>query len=479
MNYVPSWRAQAEHRLRLMRELKRRECRRSFLAFCTEALKPLGLTPAPHHRLLINELEQIARGENDRLLVNMPPGSAKSTYASILFPAWLLQQPNFNIIGASHTASLAESFSRRTIGMVREHADMLGINLVREAVADWETTNGSYYKAAGVGGPITGRRANIAIIDDPVKSREDADSEAFRERAWGWFSADLRTRLKPHGRIVVIMTRWHEDDLGGRLLLQQGHLWRTLKLPAIAGDDDPLGRAPGDWLWDDNEYGYGAELRKVYDEYQANGAMRDWGALFQQDPRPSDGGVFKTHLISVLDATPAGNHVVRAWDLAATEQTGTRDPDWTVGVKMMRTQEGAFVVLDVVRIRGGPDDVERSIVNTAALDGRHCRVGIAQDPGQAGKQQVLYLTRKLTGYRVESSPETGDKATRAAPVASQVNVGNVSMVKASWNAPFVNELAAFPSGQKDDQVDAFSRAFSMVGLRPPPIRIDPELLRRI
>jgi predicted phage terminase large subunit-like protein len=250
-------------------------------------------------------------------------------------------------------------------------------------------------------------------------------------------------------------------------------------LPAIAGDDDPLGRAPGDWLWGDDDYGYASELRRVYDEYQANGAMRDWGALFQQDPRPADGGVFKTHLISTLDAAPAGNNVVRAWDLAATEQTGTRDPDWTAGVKMMRTQEGGFVVLDVVRFRGGPDDVERGIVNTAALDGHHCRIGIAQDPGQAGKQQVLYLTRKLPGYRVESSPETGDKSTRAAPVASQVNVGNVSMVKASWNAPFVNELAAFPSGTKDDQVDAFSRAFSMVGLRPPPIRIDPEFLRRV
>jgi predicted phage terminase large subunit-like protein len=480
MNYAPSWRGQAEHRLRLIRELKRRECRRSFLAFCIEALKPLGLSPAPHHRLLINELEQIARGENDRLLINMPPGSAKSTYASVLFPAWLLAQaPNLSVIGASHTADLAEAFSRRTMGMVREHAEMLGMDLAKESVANWETTNGGAYKSAGVGGPITGRRADCAIIDDPVKSREDADSERYRERAWAWFSADLRTRLRPCGRIVLIMTRWHEDDLGGRILLQQGDRWRVLKLPAIAGDDDPLGRAPGDWLWGDDDYGYASELRRVYDEYQANGAMRDWGALFQQDPRPADGGVFKTHLISVLDAAPAGNNVVRAWDLAATEQTGTRDPDWTAGVKMMRTQEGGFVVLDVVRFRGGPDDVERSIVNTAALDGHHCRIGIAQDPGQAGKQQVLYLTRKLSGYRVESSPETGDKSTRAAPVASQVNVGNVSMVKASWNAPFINELSSFPSGNKDDQIDALSRAFSMVGLRPPPIRIDPEFLRRV
>lgn len=464
-----------------MKEIRRRECRANFLAFCIDALQPLGLTPAPHHRLLIDELEQIARGENDRLLVTMPPGSAKSTYSSILFPAWLLAQGSgISIIGASHTADLAESFSRRVMGTVRENAETLGVSLIKESVANWETSNGCHYKSAGVNGPITGRRADFAIIDDPVKSREDADSERFRDRAWGWFSADLRTRLKPNGRIVVIMTRWHEDDLGGRLLLQQGHLWRQLKLPAIAGEDDPLQRAPGEWLWDsDDHYGYGAELRKVHDEYVANGAMRDWGALFQQDPRPSDGGVFKTHLISTLEAAPAGGNVVRAWDLAATEQFGTRDPDWTVGVKMMRTQDGGFVVLDVIRFRGGPDDVERAIVNTAAQDGRHCRIGIAQDPGQAGKQQILYLTRKLSGYRVESSPETGDKSTRAAPVASQVNVGNVSMVKAKWNAAFIDELGSFPSGSKDDQVDALSRAFSMVGLRPPPIRISPEFLARV
>lgn len=413
-------------------------------------------------------------------MVCMPPGSAKSTYVSVLFPAWLLaQEPNFSIIGASHTADLADSFSRRVMGIVRDQSATLGYGLASEAVTGWATTNGGFYKAAGVGGPITGRRASCAIIDDPVKSREDADSERFRDRAWNWFSADLRTRLKPGGKIVVVMTRWHEDDLGGRLIQQQGDLWRVLKLPAIAGESDPIGRQPGEWLWSDDAYGYGNELKKVYAEYQSNGAMRDWSALYQQEPRPGEGALFKTHLIGAIDAEPTGKNIVRAWDLAATEKVGTRDPDYTVGVKMMRTNEGRFVILDVVRLRGGPDDVEQAIVNTAALDGHGVRIGIAQDPGQAGKQQILYLTRKLAGYRVESSPETGDKSTRAAPIASQVNVGNVSMVKARWNAPFIDELSGFPSGSKDDQVDALSRAFSMVGLSRGPMKIDPALLARV
>lgn len=473
-------RSDLERELLLERELWKRECRKSLTAFAIEALAPFDQQPAAHHRLLINELEALARGENDRLMVCMPPGSAKSTYASVLFPAWLFaREPNLSIIGASHTADLADAFSRRVMGVIRENSGTLGYGLATESMTGWATTNGGFYKAAGVSGPITGRRADVAIVDDPVKSREDANSERYRDRAWDWFSADLRTRLKPGGRILVIMTRWHEDDLGGRLLQQQGDLWRVLKLPAIAGENDQMGRAPGEWLWNDDDYGYGAELKKVYTEYQSNGAMRDWSALFQQEPRPGEGALFKTSMVGVMEAEPAGANIVRAWDLAATEQTGTRDPDWTVGLKLLRMQDGRFVVLDITRIRGGPDEVEQAIVNTAALDGRTVRVGIAQDPGQAGKQQILYLTRKLTGYRVESSPETGDKSTRAAPVASQVNVGNVSMVKARWNASFLDELAAFPSGSKDDQVDALSRAFSMIGLGRLPISINPALLARV
>lgn len=425
----------------------------------------------------------VATGQTKRLMLNLPPGSAKSTYASVLFPPWLLaQRPGLNIIGASNTSTLADSFSRRVMNEIRQHGQTLGYSLGRESAEMWDTTNGGTYRAAGVGGIITGLRADLALIDDPVKSREEADSELLREKQWNWFTADLRTRLKPEAAIIVIMTRWHEDDLGGRLLDRQAGLWRVVSLPAIAGDDDPLGREPGEWLWSDDDYGYGAELRKVHDEFENAGAMRDWGALYQQNPQPADGSLFKVGQISVLPAAPAGLDIVRGWDLAATAKVGTRNPDWTVGVKLMRTAEGRFVVLDVVRFRGGPDDVESVIVNTAKQDGARVRISIPQDPGQAGKTQIAYLVRKLAGFRVESSTETGDKATRAAPIASQVNVGNVSIVSdddgKKWNTVFLNELAGFPSGAKDDQVDALSRAFSMVGMRSAPMRISPEALAR-
>jgi predicted phage terminase large subunit-like protein len=162
---------------------------------------------------------------------------------------------------------------------------------------------------------------------------------------------------------------------------------------------------------------------------------------------------------------------VRAWDLAATRELGTRDPDWTVGAKLTRTSEGRFVVEDVVRLRGSPDEVEAAIVATASRDGAGVQIRLPQDPGQAGKAQALYLTRKLAGYRVHSQPVTGDKSTRAAPLAAQVNVGNVSIVQAPWNRALLDELASFPSGAHDDQVDALADAFAGLIAPPEPARM--------
>lgn len=418
----------------------------------------------------------MARGETKRLMVNMPPGSAKSTYGSVLFPAWAMaQRPGIDVIGASNTANMAETFSRRVMGLVRDYSPTLGYRLTREAAEQWETSARGRYRAAGVGGAIAGTRADLVIIDDPTRSRADAESEVVRESQWAWFTGDLRTRLKPDAAIVVIMTRWHMDDIGGRLLERQPDLWKVVSLPAMAEINDALGRLPGEWLWGDDGYGYGAELVKAHEEYVAAGAMRDWAALYQQRPTLAEGAVFKIEKIGVFDVPSAGAQVVRAWDLAATADTGTRNPDWTVGLKLLRTPDNKFIVLDVVRLRGGPDEVEAAIVNTAAQDGPAVRVGLPQDPGQAGKQQVLYLTKKLAGYRVDSSPESGDKATRAAPVASQANVGNLHLVRAGWNHPLLDELAAFPNGLKDDQVDALSRAFMML-TGPGSVAIGPDLL---
>lgn len=445
----------------LRAELRRREARSSFLSWCELALEPMGHAPAAHHRLLIAELEAIASGDNDRLMICMPPGSAKSTYVSIYFPAWFLAQAsNRAVVGASHTADLAESFSRRLMNVIRENSDTLGFALSTESVSGWETSAGGLYRSVGVGGPVTGRRADLLIIDDPVKSRQQADSPVERDRVWSWFTADLLTRLRPGGKVVLVMTRWHEDDLAGRLLQAQPDRWKLLNLPAIAGENDALGRAPGAWLWSDGEYGYAANLQSQLEDYRTLGGLRDWEALFQQNPRPGTGALFKAHLIGTIDAIPVGGRTVRGWDLAATRLAGSRDADWTVGVKLTRTQTGSYIIEDVVRLRGGPDEVDDAILKTAQRDGKGVQISIPQDPAAAGKARALQLVKMLSGYNASATLESGDKATRAAGCASQVNVGNFSMLSGHWNAALVDELGGFPSTRHDDQVDALARSFN-------------------
>lgn len=438
------------------------KCRRDLTSWCVEGLRHTGYKPAAHHRLLIQYLEGVANGQIKRLMVFMPPGSAKSTYASHLFPCFLYEQKkNLKIIGASHTTGLALDFSGRVQQYVLEHDDVLTYRLRSENKQRWYTTNGGEYLAAGVGTAIPGFRADVGIIDDPVKGRKEADSETDRESVWKWYLGSFERRLTPGAAVIIILTRWHEDDLAGRLLQIQPGEWEVISLPAEAEKDDLLGRKPGEWLWTDDNYKYGKELPKIKAELEKAGASREWTAQYQQHPRPLDGSIFKTDMISKLAAEPAGS-VVRAWDLAATKETGTRDPSWTRGIRLVKTELGRYVVSDVKSIRGTPDEVERVILNTAYQDGKGVRIGMPQDPGQAGKSQALYYSRKLAGYMLEISPESGDKATRASPVASQCNIGNLDVVEAPWNRSFIEELASFPSGAHEDQVDALSRAFMML-----------------
>jgi predicted phage terminase large subunit-like protein len=479
--------ALAMEHLRKARAAVREVARGDYRTWCEEVGRPRGWAPAAHHIKIIEAVERVLKGECPRLMINAPPGSAKSTYTSELLPAHVLSRfPGFNLIGASNTSTLAEDFSERTLSLIDAMPELMPFRLRKRSAPLWTTNDRGRYRAAGVGVAIAGNRADGVLIDDPVKSREAAESETQREKTWNWFISDLRTRLKPGAWIIVIMTRWHEDDLGGRLQERQKGLWEVLNLPAQAYDmdpdtglipPDPLGRDPGQCLWGDDGYGYGEALKIIKREYEQAGAMRDWQALYQGRPTVGEGTVFKVAGLSVIDEEPVATpNAVRAWDLAATKKMGTADPDWTVGLKLMRTREDGYVILDVERLRGGPEDVERAIMDTAKRDGKRVAISLPQDPGQAGKSQALQLTKKLAGYRVTATVESGDKATRAAPAAAQVNIGNVAMLRGSWNAPLRAELAAFPGGTHDDMVDAFSRAFSMVALNRPLV-VSNEALR--
>jgi predicted phage terminase large subunit-like protein len=441
------------------------QIRGTLRSWAEEALKGTGFRPAAHHLYLLSELEGLAGGDYDRLMILMPPGSAKSTYASVVFPAWwFIQHPRSSVISASHSRSLAEHFSRQVRSLILEKQQYLGFSITQDhrAVDAWTTSSGGEYIAIGVRGAITGRRADLVIIDDPVKSQADAESSRQREHIWDWYKSDVTTRLKPRGKVVLIMTRWHPDDLGGQLLERSKAEWRVVRLPAFAEAGDPLGRSAGAPLWPEwEDHDALARKRDLIGE-------RAWSALFQQNPIPSCDRLFTIDRIAVVQPEHDAEATVRAWDLAATGSTGQNDPDWTVGVKLSRGKAGRYIILDVVRIRGTPRQVEELILMTAQRDGTNVIVAIPEDPGQAGKSQISYLTRQLAGFHVTSSRETGSKATRAMPLASQVEAGNLSIIRGEWSRALLDEMRDFPWGKKDDQIDALVRAFTTLTMRPRP-----------
>jgi predicted phage terminase large subunit-like protein len=440
----------------------RRDIRDSLSAWAHLVLAPRQQKPALHHLAIIDALEKVSSGETTRLLLLMPPGSAKSTYATLLFPAWWhARHPETAVITACHTASLAEHFGRGVRALLEEHAPRLQVKLREDARAAHRflTAQGGEYFAIGVQGAVTGRRADLALIDDPVRCFADAESFSAREQLWNWFRSELVTRLKPDGRMVVAMTRWHMDDLAGRLIAQGG--WATLRLPAIAETDDPLGRETGAALWPEWE-----GLPGLMDKRQMLGE-RAFAAMFQQAPQLEGGQLFDMRLIPLVDEVGVGP-AVRAWDLAATAGGGG-DPDWTVGLKLVRNRS-CFIVDDVIRFRAVAGERDTRIRRCADVDGAQVIIGLAQDPGQAGKSQIGALTGMLAGYRVVSRRETGDKALRAAPVASQAHHGNLLVRRGVWNAAFLDELSCFPHGSKDDQVDALSLAFAFLTENTTPAR---------
>lgn len=308
--------------------------------------------------------------------------------------------------------------------------------------------------------------SNCILIDDPHKA-DEARSDVIRQGVIEWFQNTLESRKNDpqNTPIIVIMQRLHENDLAGWLLGGgNGEEWEHVCLPAITEQDTALWPEKHDI----------AELRRMQ-----TASPYTFAGQYQQSPSTPEGNVIKPDQMDVIEALPAtGIHWVRAWDLASTAPKHGADPDWTVGAKWGKDRAGKFYIADVVRMRGSPDEVEATIVNTAARDGKSVRISIPQDPGQAGKSQILYLTKKLAGYRVSSSPETGDKITRAEPMAAQINVGNVSMLKAPWNDALVAEMRIFPNGTHDDQVDAGSRAFNQLTARSGPMAISDEILRK-
>lgn len=383
----------------------------------------------------------------------VPPRHGKSEMVTVRYPVWRLErEPELRVIVGAYNQMLANTFSRKARRIAERR---LSLTDDRTAVEQWETTAGGGLRAVGVGAGITGQGGNLIVIDDPVKSREEAESETYRERVWQWYTDDLYTRLEPGGAIILIMTRWHEDDLAGRILASEdAGRWSVVNLPAEAEQDDPLGRAPGDPLCPERfDADALADIRRVL-------GSRSYTALYQQRPQPPEGDVLKREWFTQFVDEAHAAHVtarVRYWDMAATEAGG----DYTVGVRVATTRDGRYYIEDVVRGQWSSQQRDTIVKQTAETDGRGCYVRREEEPGSSGKDVSAAFVRLLAGFPVLPAERvTGDKAVRVQPFAAQAEAGNVVLVRGAWNKPYIEELTAFPTGTHDDQVDASSGAFN-------------------
>jgi len=339
--------------------------------------------------------------------------------------------------------------------LVEEHGPTLGLSIAPDnaAAGRWALTQGGEYYAAGVGVGIAGFRADLAIIDDPVRSREDADSALVREKTWDWYKSDLSTRMKPGGRIVLIQTRWNEDDLAGRLLLDMqkgGDAWDVLSLPAFAtGEADALGRQAGEALWDD-EYGYGEFLRHE----QRTQSPRNWSALYQQSPVPEEGNQFKAEWLRPYTTHPALDTlaVYGGSDYAVTSDGG----DYTVHVVVGVDVDSRIYLLDLWRGQSSTDvwvrEWCRLVREWRPLDWAEEKGQITAGVGPFIEQEAR---RNKAFVNREQFPTRGDKSVRAQSIRGRMSIDGLYVpTSAPWFADFRAELLSFPAGKHDDQVDA-------------------------
>jgi predicted phage terminase large subunit-like protein len=394
----------------------------------------------------------------------LPPGSAKSTYATVVAPTWAMGRvPDFKVIGVSYGSDLARKFGRRMRSIVRQHAyNMLfstALSSESSAADEWALDNGSEYMGGGILSGITGNRADFIPIDDPIKGRQEADSEVTRKRTVEAYQDDVLTRLKPGGSIMLTQTRWHEEDLAGSLLpigydgesgmieCRDGNVWEVICIPAQAyRADDPLGREVGEYIWPEwFPEDHWATFKRV---------PRTWSALYQQRPAPEEGDYFKSDWLRPYEKQPAREtmRIYGGSDYAVTADGG----DYTVHVVVGLDPEGRMYLLDLWRKQASSEEWIEAFCDLVL---QWKPMGWAEEQGQIRAGIGPFLDRRQRERKAycarESFPTRGDKAVRAQSIRGRMALEGLYVpTSADWFASFRAELLSFPAGKHDDQVDA-------------------------
>lgn len=428
----------------------RAELARRSLIYFTQHTNP-QYQPAPHHKQIAEALEAVERGELLRLMICMPPRHGKSELASRRFPAWFLgRNPDKQIIAASYNSDLAGDFGREVRNIVAEpeYKEVFSVRLASDSQAAnrWHTDEKGMYVAAGVGTAVTGRGAHVLLIDDPFKDREEADSEIRRRRVWDWYTSTAYTRLMKNGAIVVINTRWHEDDLSGKLLEQQetgGDKWTVISLPAI----DNSGAA----LWPDMfPIERLEQIRNVL-------PSRDWTALYQQSPTPDDGTFFQKSWFEPRRFKPA--EVPKNLNKYITSDhapAGDTDSDFACVRVWGVDPDGDIYLLDGFRQQITMDVLADK---TFGMIRKHKPFCWFPEDDNNWKSSAGFIKRRMmeekTYCRIEPvSPHGSNKQVKAQAFQAMASMGRVWIPSGSEGDDVIDQYLKFPAGKNDDEVDA-------------------------
>lgn len=420
---------------------------------------------APHLELLNNKLKEIERGEFNKkgLMVFLPPRHGKSELISRAFPAdFMLAHPDRKVILASHEASFAINWARGVRDLIELYGKDYGVEL-REGVRaarSWQTTAGGEMFATGIGGSPIGRGAHLFIIDDPLKDHVAARSLLIRDKQYDWYQSTF-PRLEPGGVMLIVMQRWHEDDIAGRILRHEPNDWEVLRIPAIAEDNDPLGREVGAALWPDRY-----PIEKL-EEIRRTTQWWFW-AQYQQRPAPEEGAMFTRSMFRFYTVNGGSYELVQAdgsvkkvpidsgrrfiaYDLAGSEK---ETADWSVFAVIRVLPDNDMLVEHLIRRRMQAPDALKTMdeLNRTYLGG----------PGYfvAGKKEwglPINQMAKVRGIAIKALDAKGDKVARAMPLSARMQQGTVYFLDGTnWISEVEDELCQFPNGPHDDIVDALA-----------------------
>jgi len=456
MEILPAGSPDIEKIRQLLKADKIERCRDGFLPFVNHMWS--AFIPGRHHKIMADAFERVASGELKRLIINMPPRHTKSEFASYLFPAWFLGKfPEKKIIQTAHTAELATGFGRKVRNLVNtpDYQEVFKTKLSTDskAAGRWNTHAGGDYFAIGVGGAVTGKGADVLIIDDPHSEQEamQGNPEVY-DRVYEWYSSGPRQRLQPGGAIIIVMTRWSKRDLTGQILnnslKREGDEWEVIEFPALLPSGNPL--------WE--EFWSKRELEAI----KAEIPVSKWEAQYQQNPTSEEGAIIKREMWKIWEheQSPYCEYIIQSWDTAFEKNSRADYSACTTWGVFYKTNADGREVPNVILLDAFKERMEFPELKRKAFDMyREWNPDSLIIEKKAAGAPLIYELRQIGIPLQEYTPNKGsDKIARVNAISDLFASGFVWCPDTRWAEEVMEECASFPNGDHDDLVDSTSQA---------------------